>query len=56
MNKIQDRNEELPQPEDLLVWWIERSEDLLTKVLTDDFCEFGSSEVIGLGIQQRFAG
>jgi hypothetical protein len=56
MKRAQNRNEDLPPREDLPVRQAERSDELLNRVLADDFCEFGSSEVIGIAVQRRFVG
>jgi hypothetical protein len=32
-----------------------RSEALLAQILTDDFCEFGGSEVIGVFVRQNIS-
>ena len=56
MKRAQNRNEDLPPREDPFVRQTERSDELLNRVLADDFCEFGSSEAIGIALQRRIAG
>jgi hypothetical protein len=56
MKKAHKRKKDLPQREELPMRpAVPRSEQLLAQILTDDFCEFGSSEVIGVFVQQNFA-
>jgi hypothetical protein len=56
MKKLQNRQKDLPQPEELKTRETERSEELLSQVLVNDFCEFGSSEVIGGFLRERSCG
>jgi hypothetical protein len=54
MKKAHKRKKDSPQPKVLTVRpAVRRSDELLAQILTDDFCEFGSSEAIGLFIQQN---
>ena len=56
MKKAHKRKKDLPQREKLpMRSAAPRSEQLLAQILTDDFCEFGSSEVIGVFVQQNFS-
>jgi hypothetical protein len=52
MKKAQSRNKDLNQAEEHRMRSHQRSDELLAKLLADDFCEFGSSEVIGLSLQK----
>jgi hypothetical protein len=57
MKKALNRKEDRPQSEELPTQTAAmRSAELLAQILADDFCEFGSSEVIGALAQQNFAG
>jgi len=57
MKKARNRIEDRPQSEELQIRpTVMCSQDLLVQILTDDFCEFGSSEVIGALAQQNFIG
>jgi hypothetical protein len=56
MKKAHKRKKDSPQREKLPMRpAVPRSEELLAQILTDDFCEFGSSEVIGLFVGQNFS-
>jgi hypothetical protein len=56
MKKAHKRKKDLPQREKPTMRHVApRSDQLLAQILTDDFCEFGSSEVIGIFIQQNFS-
>jgi len=52
MKKAKSRNKDLTQAEEHRTRSLERSDELLARLLTDDFCEFGSSEVIGLALEK----
>ena len=57
MKNARIRKEDRPQCEELQTRPpVRRSEELLAQILADDFCEFGSSEVIGGFAHQNFAG
>jgi hypothetical protein len=57
MKKARNRKEDRAQSEELPTRpAARRSEELLAQILADDFCEFGSSEVIGALAQQNFVG
>jgi hypothetical protein len=56
MKKAHKRKKDSPQREKLPMRpAVPRSEALLAQILTDDFCEFGTSEVIGVFVRQRFS-
>jgi hypothetical protein len=56
MKKAHKREKDSSQPKVLPVRpAVRRTEELLAQILTDDFCQFGSSEVIGIFIQQNFS-
>jgi hypothetical protein len=57
MKKTRNRKEHRPQSEEPQnPPTASRSVEMLAQILADDFCEFGSSEVIGALAQQNFAG
>ena len=57
MKKALNRKEDRPQCEELPAQAAPmRSVELLAQILADDFCEFGSSEVIGALSEQNFVG